>query len=38
MPAKENKHYGYLRDDPQVNRWYENVTWRGARASQPTST
>ena len=23
MPAKGNKHHGYLLDDPQVNRWYE---------------
>lgn len=30
MPAKGNKHYGYLLDDPQVNRWYENVA-RGSR-------
>jgi hypothetical protein len=33
MPAKGNKHYGYLLDNPQVNRWYENV----ARGSLVTS-
>jgi hypothetical protein len=25
VPAKGNKHCGYLLDNPQVNRWYENV-------------
>jgi len=25
MPAKGNKHCGYLLDDPRSKRWYENV-------------
>ena len=30
MPAKGRKRYGHLLEDPQVNRWYENVS-RGSR-------
>jgi hypothetical protein len=33
VQAKGNKHCGYLLDNPQVNRWYENV----ARGSLVTS-
>ncbi len=30
MPAKGNKRYGYLLEDPQITRWYDNVA-RGSR-------
>jgi hypothetical protein len=30
MPAKENKRYGYVLEDPQITRWYDDVA-RGSR-------
>jgi hypothetical protein len=30
MPAKGNKRYGYLLEDPQISKWYDNVA-RGSR-------
>ncbi len=30
MPAKGRKRYGHLPEDPQIARWYDNVS-RGSR-------